>query len=128
MLLRGVRWVGVPATVACLLLTVPAAGQPGGADPLPSWNDGPAKRAVLDFVRTATDEASPHHVPPEQRVAVFDQDGTLWVEQPLYTQVMFALDRVKALAPKHPEWKDKEPYKAILAGDHEAVAKFTLQD
>jgi phosphoglycolate phosphatase-like HAD superfamily hydrolase len=121
------RGVIVPAALVCLIPTVPAVSQPG-ADPLPSWNDGPAKNAVLDFVRAATDKGGPHLVPPGQRIATFDQDGTLWVEQPLYTQVMFALDRVKALAPKHPEWRDKEPFKSVLAGDHEALAKFTIQD
>ena len=70
-----------------------------------SWNDGPAKQAIVDFVRATTDKASPHFVPPEDRIATFDQDGTLWVEHPLYAQAMFALDRVHALAPKHPEWK-----------------------
>src|SRR5437762_606305 len=84
----------------------PAQAQPQAgthADPLPSWKNGPAKKAVLDFVRATTDKASPKYVPPEQRIATFDNDGTLWVEQPMYTQVMFALDRVKALAPQHPE-------------------------
>lgn len=128
MLARTCRWVAAPAVFSCLLLALPAAGQPDGADPLPSWNDGAAKKAILEFVRTATDKASPQHVPPAERVATFDQDGTLWVEQPIYTQVMFALDRVKALAPKHPEWKDKEPFKTLLAGGHEALAKFTIQD
>ena len=110
------------------LLTAPAFGQQGVADPLPSWNDGPAKKAILDFVRVTTDKASPQYVPPEQRIATFDQDGTLWVEQPIYTQAMFAFDRVKALAPEHPEWKDQEPFKAILSGDRAAMAKFSIQD
>src|SRR5450432_1754871 len=97
-------------------------------DALPSWSEGPAKQAIVEFVQKTTDTSSPQFVPVEQRIATFDQDGTLWVEQPLYAQMIFAFDRVKALAEKHPEWKDKEPFKAILAGDREAMAKFTLQE
>ena len=95
-------------------------GQPGG-DPLPSWNDGASKKAILDFVdarrRKRTD-----FVPVAQRIAIFDNDGTLWAEQPVYFQLAFALDRVKALAPQHPEWKDKQPFKGVLEGDMKAVA------
>ena len=98
------------------------------ADALPSWNDGPAKQEILDFVRDTTDKTSAKYVKPEERIATFDQDGTLWVEHPLYTQAVFALDRVRELAPKHPEWKNKEPFKAVIAGDREAIAKFTEQD
>jgi len=113
----------------CVALAAGAAGaQAPSGDPLPSWNDGPAKAAILEFVRGAVDEASPNFVPPAERIATFDQDGTLWVEQPIYGQVMFALARVKALAPEHPEWKEKEPFKSILSGDREAMAKFTIQD
>jgi hypothetical protein len=92
-------------------------------DPLASWNDGPAKQAILDFVRTATTQ-----VPPEDRIATFDQDGTLWVEHPLYTQAMFALERLHAEAPQHPEWKEREPFKAVLANDEAAIAKFSERD
>jgi FMN phosphatase YigB (HAD superfamily) len=81
-------------------------------------------QAVLSFVAATTDKASPKYVPPEDRIATFDQDGTLWVSHPLYTQAMFALDRVRELAPRHPEWKDKEPFKAVLTGDRTAMAKF----
>ena len=98
------------------------------ADPLPSWNDGPAKKAILDFVKTTTDKNNPKFVPPEERIATFDQDGTTWVEQPIYSQVLFAFDRVAEMAPQHPEWKTKKPFKAILTGDKEAMAKFTLKD
>ncbi|MDZ4656027.1 MAG: HAD family hydrolase [Bythopirellula sp.] len=89
------------------------------ADPLPSWNDGPAKKAILDFVDRVTYESDDdgYYVPPAKRIAVFDNDGTLWCEQPMYVQAAFALDRVKALAAEHPEWKDKEPFKSVLAGD-----------
>ncbi len=98
------------------------------ADSLPSWNDGPAKQAILDFVHVTTDKSSPKFVPPEDRIATFDQDGTLWVEHPLYTQAVFALDRLRELAPRHPEWKNKEPFKAVIAGDREAMAKFSESD
>ena len=97
-------------------------------DPLPSWNEGPAKKAILDFVRATTDKASPTYVLPAERIATFDNDGTLWVEQPLYTQAMFALDRVKELAPKNPDWKTKQPFASILEGDRAAMAKFTKKD
>lgn len=93
------------------------------ADPLPSWNDTAPKKAILAFVEKITKEGSPEFVPPDQRIATFDNDGTLWCEQPLYVQGVFALDRVKELAPKHPEWNDKEPFKSILAGNiKEALA------
>jgi phosphoglycolate phosphatase-like HAD superfamily hydrolase len=91
-------------------------------DPLPSWNNGPVKRAVIDFVARVTTEGGPDFVPPAERIAVFDNDGTLWAEQPIYFQLQFALDRVKALAPKHPEWKQKQPFKALLDGDKKAFA------
>ncbi len=109
----------------------PTAGQPAAttaADPLPSWNDGPAKQAILDFVKATTDKTNPKFVPPEDRIATFDQDGTTWVEQPIYSQVLFAFDRVAEMAPQHPEWKTKMPFKAILTGDRAAMAKFTLKD
>jgi phosphoserine phosphatase len=88
-----------------------------GPDPLPSWNEGPAKQRLLEFVRTSTNPSHPNHVPESERIAVFDNDGTLWVEQPTYTQIAFALDRVRALAPEHPEWKTTEPFASVLAND-----------
>jgi phosphoglycolate phosphatase-like HAD superfamily hydrolase len=97
-------------------------------DPLPSWNDGAAKSVTVEFVEAVTTEGGADFVPPEDRIATFDQDGTLWVEHPLYTQAMFALDRVAALAPEHPEWKDQELFKAVLTGDREAMARFTDGD
>ena len=90
-------------------------------DPLPSWNEGPAKQAIIDFVTRVTDVGGRDFVLPEERIATFDNDGTLWVEQPMYTQVVFAFDRIKAAAPKHPEWKTTEPYRSVLAGDYKAV-------
>lgn len=92
------------------------------SDPLPSWNDTTPKRSILAFVESVTKEGSPHFVPSSQRVATFDNDGTLWCEQPVYIQCAFALDRVKAVSNEHPEWKDKQPFAAALAGDVEALA------
>src|SRR5262245_55545375 len=92
-------------------------------DPLPSWNDTAPKKAITAFVAKVTKEGSPDFVPPAERVAVFDNDGTLWCEQPMYVQLAFALDRVKALADKHPEWKQKQPFKAVLENDIPALAK-----
>ena len=91
------------------------------ADPLESWNEGPAKKAILEFVDAVTDKNNKDYVEPSERIAVFDNDGTLWVEYPMYTQVLFAFDRVKMLAPQHPEWKTKQPFKALLAGDMKTV-------
>jgi hypothetical protein len=87
-----------------------------------------AKQAIIAFVQATTHQGSPRFVRPEERIATFDQDGTLWVSHPLYTQAMFALDRVHELALKHPEWKKKEPFKAVLAGDRAAMAKFNEGD
>ncbi|WP_370552076.1 HAD family hydrolase [Geobacter sp. SVR] len=85
--------------------------------PLPSWNDTAAKKAIMAFVGRITKEGGPDFVPPAERIAVFDNDGTLWAEQPLYFQVLFAMDRVRALAPQHPEWRDKEPFASLIKGD-----------
>lgn len=98
-------------TFALIAVTVRAA------DPLPSWNTGAAKKSVTDFVEKVTKEGAPDFVPPAERIAVFDNDGTLWSEQPMYFQLAFAIDRVRALAPQHPEWKENEPFKSALAGD-----------
>jgi hypothetical protein len=92
------------------------------ADQLPSWNNGPAKDAIVRFVARVTQEGSPDFVPAAERIATFDNDGTLWSEQPLYVQLAFALDRVKALAAQHPDWKQKQPFKGVLEGDLTAVA------
>jgi phosphoserine phosphatase len=91
------------------------------ADPLASWNDGPAKKAILEFVAAVTDKNSKDYVKPADRIATFDNDGTLWIEYPMYTQVLFAFDRVKVLAPQHPEWKTRQPFKGVLEGDTKAV-------
>ena len=93
------------------------------ADPLPSWNDTASKKEIITFVKQITTKSSPNYVPVPERIATFDNDGTLWAEQPMYFQMFFALDRVKVLAPEHPEWKDKEPFASLLKGDvKEALA------
>jgi phosphoserine phosphatase len=96
-------------------------------DPLPSWNDGAAKEAILKFVRATTDPASASFVPPEARVATFDQDGTLWVEQPIYTQVVYCLERVPAVVAQKPKLKKVEPFKTVLSGNREAIAKLPMK-
>jgi len=92
-------------------------------DPLPSWNDGAAKAAVVAFVSVTTDRSSPHFVPPAERIATFDNDGTLWPSHPMYTQLAFALDRIKAMAPQHPDWTGKQPFKAVLENDMKTLAE-----
>jgi phosphoglycolate phosphatase-like HAD superfamily hydrolase len=99
------------------LLPVSALAQTAMTDPLPSWNDTATKKAIVTFVERVTKQGSPDLVPPAERIATFDNDGTLWAEQPIYFQLAFALDRVKALAPMHPEWKDREPFALLLRGD-----------
>lgn len=110
--------------LAVVLLTVGTLdrGAQAQPDPLPSWNDGAAKTAIMDFVGRVTREGGPDFVPVPERIATFDNDGTLWTEQPYYFQVAFAIDRVKAMAPQHPEWKKKQPFKALLEGDKKALA------
>jgi phosphoglycolate phosphatase-like HAD superfamily hydrolase len=110
------------------LITSFARAQGSQAAPLASWNDGPAKQAIIDFVGATTDQTSSKFVPPEERVATFDQDGTLWVEHPMYTQVVYCLDRVPAVVEQKPELKDREPFKTVLSGDREAMAKLSLHD
>src|SRR5262245_518099 len=97
-------------------------------DPLPSWADGPNKQAILEFVRKVTDKSGPAFVAPADRIATFDNDGTLWVEQPMYTQVAFAADRVRALAPEQLGWTDKAPFKPVLAGDRKAIVDLRKKD
>ncbi|MGQ3671330.1 HAD family hydrolase [Xanthobacter sp. TB0136] len=105
-------------TAMALALVFPAMAQ---EDPLPSWNEGPRKAAIIDFVKAVTDKDGGEYVPPSARIATFDNDGTLWVEHPVYTEIVFALDRVRALAPQHPEWKTTEPFKSILEGNMEGI-------
>jgi phosphoglycolate phosphatase-like HAD superfamily hydrolase len=111
----SVRRVVVASAIACSMSLGTTAAQ--AADPLPSWNEGKTKQSIVDFVAKVTKQGSPEFVPTAERIATFDNDGTLWAEQPLYFQLQFGLDRVKELAPAHPEWKEKEPFKSVLGGD-----------
>ena len=112
------------AVAVWLLLVLVVANPLSGAerDPLPSWNEGASKKSISDFVARVTREGGPDYVKPEERIATFDHDGTLWAEQPMYFQIAFAMDRVRALAPKHPDWKTKQPFKAVLDRDIKALA------
>ena len=114
----------LPALSGALLSTSAQAQTTSAA--LASWNDGPAKQAILDFVRATTDQSSQKFVPPEDRIATFDQDGTLWVEHPIYSQVVYCLDRVPAVVEKDPKLKNVEPFKTVLSGNREAIAKLSL--
>ena len=107
-------------------MTAQAQVTPGAA--LKSWNDGPARQAIIDFVRATTDQGNPKFVPPEERIATFDQDGTLWVEHPIYSQVVYCLDRVPAVVEQKPELKKIEPFKTVLSGNRDAIAKLSLHD
>jgi phosphoglycolate phosphatase-like HAD superfamily hydrolase len=119
------------ALAALPVLPAPFLGSPAlaqaGADPLPSWNDGAAKQAIIAFVRDTTDRSNPKFVPPEARIATFDQDGTLWVEHPMYTQVVYCLERVPAVVAQRPQLKNVEPFKTVLSGNREAIAKLSLK-
>jgi phosphoglycolate phosphatase-like HAD superfamily hydrolase len=97
-------------------------------DPLPSWNDGAAKQAILDFVKRVTESGGKDFAPAEQRIATFDNDGTLWSEQPVYFQLAFALDQVRAMAPQHPEWKTQEPFATVLSGDRQRLARLSEKE
>jgi phosphoserine phosphatase len=112
---------GLVHPVAILMLYTVAWSAQAADDPLPSWNDGAAKRAIVEFVDAVTTEGGADFVAPDQRIATFDNDGTLWVEHPVYTQLTFALDRIRALAPEHPEWREQQPFKAVLENDMEAL-------
>ncbi|MBB3454873.1 phosphoserine phosphatase [Rhizobium sp. BK313] len=109
--------------VALVMLIIGAVSPAWAQEPLPSWNDTAAKTRIIDFVKATTAKGGEGYVAPEDRIAVFDNDGTLWVEQPFYIQLGFVLDRVKTLAPQHPEWKEKAPFKSVLAGDLKGVAR-----
>ena len=119
---------------ACLILgaatslSVPGPASAADADPLPSWNDGLAKHLLLRFVQATTDSSNPQFVPPAERIATFDQDGTLWVEHPIYTQIVFAFDRVPTIVKAKPELAQEEPFKTVLSGDREAMAKLSIDD
>jgi phosphoglycolate phosphatase-like HAD superfamily hydrolase len=110
-----------PFVVSVLIVTVCSHWAVAQTDTLPSWSDGSARQSIIEFVEHVTTEGGRDYVPPAERIAVFDNDGTLWAEQPMYFQLAFALDRVKALAAEHPEWKDEQPFKAVLEGDMKSV-------
>ncbi|RWP41185.1 MAG: haloacid dehalogenase-like hydrolase [Mesorhizobium sp.] len=110
------------SAISVLAARAAPAAAASGTEPLPSWNDTAPKAAIVAFVEKVTKDGSPDFVPEPERIAVFDNDGTLWVEHPMYTQLVFALDRVKAEAPSHPEWKDTQPFKAVLEGDMKTLA------
>jgi hypothetical protein len=120
--------ISTAVILALCALLLPVVGVHAQTDPLPSWNDGAAKKAIIEFVQVTTDKASPKFVPPEARIATFDQDGTTWVEQPMYTQVMYCLERVPSVVKAKPELKDVEPFKTVLSGDRAAMAKLTMPD
>ena len=115
----------IMALAAGLGWSLPAIAQ---SDPLPSWNDTPTKKAIVEFVGRVTKAGGPDFVAPAERVATFDNDGTLWVEQPMYVQMAFALDRIKAMAPLHPDWAYMEPYQSVLEGNTKALAEFDEHD
>src|ERR1700760_4394711 len=117
----------LPALSAPSLSIAPPA-ETASTGPLPSWNEGSAKQAILDFVRDTTDRASPKFVPPGERIATFDQDGTLWVEHPVYGQWVYCLDRVSVLAAREPALKEVEPFKTVLSGNREAIARLSMRD
>src|SRR5262249_2340174 len=118
----------VVALAVCTALLAAGARAEAQPDPLPSWNDGAAKQAIVEFVKATTTEGSPKFVPPPERIATFDQDGTLWVEHPIYTQVVYCLDRVPAVVKAKPELAKVEPFKTVLSGNREAIAKLPIQD
>jgi len=122
--LKSSFWLAV-ATAATLLFAAAALAQ---TDPLPSWNEGAAKQAIVNFVQATTDRASAKFVPPEERIATFDQDGTLWVSHPMYTQVVYCLERVPKLVKARPELAKVEPFKTVLSGDREAIARLSTKN
>ncbi len=119
--------VGIRLFVLTVLLVMGTHAQAQNG-PLASWNDGPAKQAIVEFVQTTTTQGSPNFVPPAERIATFDQDGTLWVEHPMYSQVVYCLDRVPAVVKAKPELAKVEPFKTVLSGNREAMAKLSLKD
>ena len=117
------RHVAFALCLGLLVIGKSLAGAWAQSDPLPSWNEGAAKRSITDFVAKITAQGGADFVPPAERIATFDNDGTLWCEQPVYFQAAFALDRVRTMAAQHPEWKQQQPFKAFLSGDRKALAE-----
>jgi len=118
----------VKSSVVVVTLTVLSLSLARAQEPLSSWNDGAAKQAIVEFVKATTAQGSPQFVPPEERIATFDQDGTLWVEHPMYTQIVYCLERVPALVKTRPELKNKEPFKTVLSGNQEAIARLSTNE
>jgi len=116
----------VPSCILLILFFVSPTLGLAKSDPLPSWNDTSTKKYIIEFVETVTNPKSKDFVIPEDRIATFDNDGNLWIEQPVYTQLAFAFDRIKAMAPEHPEWRETEPYKSVLKGDYSSLDKKDL--
>jgi phosphoglycolate phosphatase-like HAD superfamily hydrolase len=125
---RRLRIIAVLTMLSLLFLPGQIVAQSERVDPLTSWNDTPVKKAIVDFVQATTLRTSPKYVPAEMRIAAFDQDGTLWVEHPMYTQVIYCLERVPVLVKQKPELKDVEPFKTVLSGNREAMAKFSTKE
>ena len=124
---RTLLYAAAVLPTPALLRITPALAQDAESQ-LVSWNNGPAKQVIIDFVRATTEQASPKFVPPEERIATFDQDGTLWVEHPMYTQVVYCLEGVPAVVTQKPELRDREPFKTVLSGNREEIAKLSLRD
>jgi phosphoserine phosphatase len=121
-------WKDWLALLVAAWLVAGCASAPQTADPLPSWNEGPVKAAIVRLVDDTTRAGSPDYVPPPERIATFDNDGTLWCEHPMYVEVLFTADRIRALAPQHPEWRTTMPFKAVVDNDQAAMAKLSEQD
>lgn len=125
----GIRTIAIVVIIGLLgLFAAEQSWRSESAAALPSWRDGPAKTAILEFVRVTTDQSNPNFVPPKERIATFDQDGTLWVEHPLYTQIVFFVDQIRSMVAEKPELKDREPYKTIVTGDWEAISRLPHQE
>ena len=122
------RYAAIAHLVALGALLVISVRVQAQNDPLPSWNDGPTKQAIIEFVQTTTDKSSPKFVPSKERIATFDQDGTLWVSHPMYAQVVYCLDRVPAVVKAKPELAKVEPFKTVLSDNREAIAKLSMDD
>jgi phosphoglycolate phosphatase-like HAD superfamily hydrolase len=123
--IQGLRCMMLCCALIILVQSVPAQNS---KDPLPSWNNGSARQSIIEFVRKTTDKKNAAYVAPGERIATFDQDGTLWVEHPVYSQLMFCLDRVPAVVRAKPDLKDAEPFKTVLSGDRAAIAKLSMED
>ncbi len=125
---QRMRSVWIAGLLLLIAVAAPSAGAAGPANPLPSWRDGPARRAILRFVAAVTKPGGPDYVPPAERIATFDNDGTLMAEKPHYFQLYFVAERIRELAPRHPEWTDEQPFKAVIERDRDRLADLSLPD